>query len=755
MRKIHSLLLFVILLHTNVKSQSGSPTCLNMPGICVNAMYMLDNDPTGTFTATSLNPGNDYSCVFSQPVPNWFFMRVTQSGSLDFTISAANDIDFVLYGPFSSYLDIESQCNNYGQPGFAPVVDCSYSTASVENVNIANALYGEYYVILITNFTNLQQTVTFTQTGGTGTIACNANTTVAGTVYGDLNSDCVLDSTDLKIPYAIVKNVTYGIWGNTNANGDYIFPSDTGTIEIQQIIPAQLQPLMTQTCPAAPLNQFAYVPTDSSHITDINFGNDVVFCPALEVELTSTPLRLCSSGHIEIEYCNIGFADTSNVELVVEIPTYITVTGASEPYTINSDGNLVFIIGNLAAGTCGTLTITDSVDCDINNLGLTQCIAAWMDPGNGCLFDLDTNTASWDHSSVSVEGDCVGDSLACFTITNNGSSVNGNMLGTSEYRIYENNVLVFTGTFQLAGGDSVTFCWPSNGNTIRLEADQRPFHPGNSHPNDNVENCGTDSLGNTILSQIIPAPIDDLDLIIDEDCMLIVAAYDPNYKSVSPAGIGNNYMIVPETPLEYEVHFQNTGSDTAYNIMVVDTLSQFLDITTLSVGNASHNFDLQITGQNRVVLKYYFNDIMLPDSTTDLIGSQGFFSYSIAPLPGLPLGTEIHNYAQIYFDFNPPIFTNDAWITYDLPSKPLTISNQELGSFNVYPNPTKGIFTLESEKNRMIQQYEIMDVTGKVILNSKVNGSKTEINLTAFEKGIYLVKIHTANGIEMKKVVKE
>ncbi|MEL6661108.1 MAG: T9SS type A sorting domain-containing protein, partial [Bacteroidota bacterium] len=53
-----------------------------------------------------------------------------------------------------------------------------------------------------------------------------------------------------------------------------------------------------------------------------------------------------------------------------------------------------------------------------------------------------------------------------------------------------------------------------------------------------------------------------------------------------------------------------------------------------------------------------YPDINLPDSTSNLVGSQGLFSYSIVPLATAPALSLIENRAGIYFDFNPPIITN-------------------------------------------------------------------------------------------------
>ncbi|MCI4667866.1 MAG: T9SS type A sorting domain-containing protein, partial [Bacteroidia bacterium] len=62
--------------------------------------------------------------------------------------------------------------------------------------------------------------------------------------------------------------------------------------------------------------------------------------------------------------------------------------------------------------------------------------------------------------------------------------------------------------------------------------------------------------------------------------------------------------------------------------------------------------------QNPAVVRFRFDPIFLPDSTTDLEGSNGFVKFGIQMMPGLPLGSTIENKAAIYFDFNAPIITN-------------------------------------------------------------------------------------------------
>lgn len=137
----------------------------------------------------------------------------------------------------------------------------------------------------------------------------------------------------------------------------------------------------------------------------------------------------------------------------------------------------------------------------------------------------------------------------------------------------------------------------------------------------------------------------------------ISGAYDPNYKRVNPEGIGTNGYIPSETDwLEYEIHFQNTGSDTAINVSLVDTLSPRLIIQTFDVLNVSHSYTYTLNGPG--VVTFAFDSIMLPDSTTNLIASEGFVKFRVKCEPNLSQGIKIKNTSDIFFDFNPSIRTN-------------------------------------------------------------------------------------------------
>jgi uncharacterized repeat protein (TIGR01451 family) len=135
-------------------------------------------------------------------------------------------------------------------------------------------------------------------------------------------------------------------------------------------------------------------------------------------------------------------------------------------------------------------------------------------------------------------------------------------------------------------------------------------------------------------------------------------SFDPNDKQVWTQDNVNadGYIEPSDSLLRYLIRFQNTGTDTAFNIFIRDTMDLNLDMSTLTVEDASHNWTMSVSGQSSV--QWTFPNILLVDSVANEPLSHGYISYSIKRKPGLPIGTQIDNTAHIYFDFNSPVVTN-------------------------------------------------------------------------------------------------
>ncbi|MBI1266746.1 MAG: hypothetical protein GC193_04845 [Cryomorphaceae bacterium] len=141
--------------------------------------------------------------------------------------------------------------------------------------------------------------------------------------------------------------------------------------------------------------------------------------------------------------------------------------------------------------------------------------------------------------------------------------------------------------------------------------------------------------------------------------LMILCSYDPNDITVTPSGWEEPKYVDPEETLEYRIRFQNTGNYQAFNVVVRDTISEHLDLSTFDLKAYSHNVEPVINLDTREIA-FYFNDINLPYEECCELESHGFIVYDIQPYADLAHNTVIENTAYIYFDFNDPIITNTA-----------------------------------------------------------------------------------------------
>ena len=152
----------------------------------------------------------------------------------------------------------------------------------------------------------------------------------------------------------------------------------------------------------------------------------------------------------------------------------------------------------------------------------------------------------------------------------------------------------------------------------------------------------------------------------------VTGSYDPNEKS---SHTGENQLggIITEndTVLSYQILFQNTGTDTAFTVVIRDTLDEKLDVESIRPGMASHDYVLEFEGRN--VLVFNFNNIMLPDSNINEPASHGYVTFTVKRDRDLMPNEKIENRAAIYFDYNEPIITNKT-VHYILP--PIYTINQ-------------------------------------------------------------------------------
>ena len=314
------------------------------------------------------------------------------------------------------------------------------------------------------------------------------------------------------------------------------------------------------------------------------------------------------------------------------------------------------------------------------------------------------------------------------------------------YFVVEDELILMEAPFQLDAGQMVTFVAHPEGAMYRLEVEQALGHPGNSMPSVSIEGCGEDEEGNIHVGFINQYPQNDNDHYIDIDCRENVGSFDPNDKQGFPKGYGEQKFIAAETPLEYLIRFQNTGTDTAFTVVIKDDLSPFLDISTLKPGASSHDYDFKIMDERTLV--FTFDNIMLPDSNVNEAASHGFITYNVQQKKDNADGTIIKNEAAIFFDFNAPVITNTTVHTVGsnfvsiAPPNFTWESNPKPVIVKAYPNPFEQYLTFEILHLKPSElTFYLYDLKGRLIQEIDFISPTFEFERGNLDTGMYIFEI--------------
>ena len=252
-----------------------------------------------------------------------------------------------------------------------------------------------------------------------------------------------------------------------------------------------------------------------------------------------------------------------------------------------------------------------------------------------------------------------------------------------------------------------------------------------------------------VFESSVPPVFGELDL--DDNISIlyqeITGSFDPNdktilsKKSITPIEFSNGATA------KYLIRFQNTGNDTAFNIVVADTLSNQHILETFKPITSSHSYRTLLEPNGR--LQVFYDDIQLVDSIQNEPESHGYFSFEIDLRSRIPVDSVVENTAHIYFDFNPPIVTNTTQLKIQ---EPIVSSSKEgqsyFDDFELFPNPVEETFSIEFVANHSeTVVFQIMNLEGKTIQQKKRFVQKGE-NLLKFDcqelkSGSYLLAIST------------
>ncbi|MGB1204730.1 MAG: DUF7619 domain-containing protein [Chitinophagales bacterium] len=567
--------------------------------------------------------------------------------------------------------------------------------------------------------------------------SCIETAQTTGFIYADTNGNCTKEEEEPTIPNAIIATMDSTAYAFSDENGFYNLKTDTGTHTFYTVIPNYL---WQNTCPDYPNTYTIDIENTTDSLSGYDFGfQSLIACPLMLVEVSTPLLRRCFTNTYTVHYCNTGTVAAENASIKLVLDEAIIPLSSSLPYASNIENELIFDIGTVGIGQCGSFSLTDSLRCDAV-LGSTACIEAYALPNDLCFA---TNTL-WDGSDLEINAYCFGNEVL-FQIINRGDD----MEQESEYRMYEDDIMSIGSPFQLVAGDTLEISRSTTGQTFRLTAYQTPNHPSSIFVTEVLELCGANT-ENASLGFVNTQSNLDYTQFYDIECQEIIGSYDPNDKNVTPKGVGDEHRITDNQELEYKIRFQNVGSDTAFRVMIIDTIdTNFLDINSLKLGVSSHDYTAEI--KDGKVLIFTFENIFLVHSEVNEPASHGFVMFKISQKIGNQKDDLIQNEASIYFDYNQPVITNKAFNTIGLPDSTTSIPivsqiKGDIPASIYYENGYLHIQLSLAAKN-LAYSFTLFDILGKQIAHEKqLFIPNHEMSVGDLRQGVYVFEIATNDG---------
>ena len=672
--------------------------------------------------------GNDYRLGSIQKINNDNIILTGQSGYNSWGNQAGD----------MSLIKVDTQGNVYWNKEFGAEswvgVDAGYNVKVTSDAG--------FIVIGFNSFNNeydSRQTY-IVKTDSTGTLIKN---NINGTITFDENENCTEDNEEIGLKNWLVTAATEGnvYYDITDTTGFYELNVDNGNYNVFVTPPNQYWDNCETLFNTGDLEGY------DSLTNDFNV-QAAVDCPEMRVDISTPFLRRCFDTYYNISYSNQGTVLAENASIEVTFDAYLEITGSNPPWTSQNGQTLTYDLSTVNVQEYGSIQVDVTVGCDDEGveLGQIHCVEAYIYPDTICS----PANPSWDGSDIIVDADCENDSIRFF-IRNIGE---GDMDSEQEYIIIEDHIILFQEPFQLPSGAEIEIPISTEGIAYRMEAEQSIGHPIGNMPSINVEGCNTTGITDFILGFWNEYPEDDVANFVSIDCQSNIGSYDPNDKRSQPKGYSEDRLIAPNTDIEYHIRFQNTGTDTAFTVVIEDVLSSALDITSIVPGASSHPYEFDI--ENGRKLKFTFNNILLVDSTTNEVASNGFVKFKVSQIPDnptFPTPTRINNEANIFFDFNAPITTNQTWLTVGRHFIENYISStyneeEEEKRVLIHPNPfsNETIFTVKRTESTPLE-FTLFDTQGRELRRETHRQNSFKFMRKGLAEGLYFYRIETEGKI--------
>jgi len=714
---------------------------------CTGTLYSF---PAGV-NAGSGQPGPFYACLATRPNPAWYFLKIATPGNIIIKMHSQpeKDIDFCCWGPFSS----QFCCDSLTSP---KKVDCSYSPASTEQCEIPNGITGQYYMLVITNFSNKPCDIIFQQEGGSGTTDCSI-----------LPPPCTSNSPvctgqTLQFSAQAIGGATYHWWGPSNFSSTQQNPSipnatvaNTGEYFLRIEVNGQTSSDTSSTMAEV------YLPV-------ANAGNDTSILNGVSTILHGN----CTGGSNAYHYkwtpssflVNDSVKDPQTINLFNATVFTLTVTDDSAS-CVATDMVTVGILGgpltvNAVATPQSICHGSSTVLGAIGSGGAGNYSYAWTGP-NGFTSSLPNPTVA--PATTSVYGVSVFDGYNTAT-----GSVTVTVIPLPEASAGTNKSIPY-GTYTFLSGSVL------NGNSSYYYS----WSPASKLINAGIQNPQSTNLTSTTIYTLVATDL--LTNCVSNNDANVAVEVTGGPLNVNPVATPSSICRGDTTRLhasagggnvgsyQYEwtstpAGFTSTESDplvnpvvnTSYNVSVTDQYNTITGNTTVSIYPEPL---IRLGPVDTTVCAY--DTIMLDAGNpgSSYLWSNGASTRQIR-FGSTGLGTDIQTYSVEVANQNGCKSSATITVIFSF-DECVGVDEQDLPGFiRVFPNPAVGRIRIEAEGVTGQINCSLLTSLGSKIrdfhIPSPVNGkASVNIDLSDIPHGVYLVRFSNSSFISVQKLVIE
>ena len=236
-------------------------------------------------------------------------------------------------------------------------------------------------------------------------------------------------------------------------------------------------------------------------------------------------------------------------------------------------------------------------------------------------------------------------------------------------------------------------------------------------------------------------------------------------KSCGGQVLGNVFDIYAATTVT-SISFHVNASSVPGSVVKVELYeSDFPAFDPIPL-EGSNDYTLLSTDTNSWVTLKLLNPYLISAGTAYLAAVKGYQHPLDTTLISSSSNDNTSSLLQDNCDASDPTSQHIAGMWYGI-SSPLLIRINTTGGginsindidqkslFNVYPNPTNGVFTIELDNN-VKYDVTVNNVLGQTVYTTSTTSMNTIIDLSNFEKGIYIIELKNNTSAYTEKVIIE